>query len=59
MIKGDRLKNLRLLKGLTQTGLGNLIGVDKSTICCYEKNTRNPSLENILDFMKMNMIQYN
>ena len=40
MIKGDRLKALRLGKGLSQKALGELIGVKKSTICAYEKQTR-------------------
>ena len=51
MLKGDRLKNGRLNKGLTQEELGSLVGVGKSAICCYEKETRNPSLETIIEFM--------
>ena len=51
MIKGDRLKKLRKDKLLTQEQLGEMIGVKKSTICCYEKGTRTPSIENIIDFI--------
>lgn len=50
-IKGDRLKTLRKQKGLTQEELGEMLGVGKSTICCYEKGTRNPSVENLVDLM--------
>lgn len=53
MFKGDRLKELRKNKGLTQTELGQMLGLDKSTICCYEKGTRQPPLENIIDFMQI------
>ncbi len=53
MFKGDRLKSLRKKKGLTQTDLGDMMGLDKSTICCYEKGTRQPPLENIIDFMQI------
>ncbi len=53
MIKGDRLRKLRIEKGLTQKELSNILGLDKSSICCYEKNTRNPSLESILDLINL------
>ncbi len=53
MFKGERLKTLRKKKGLTQTDLGNMLGLDKSTICCYEKGTRQPPIENIIDFMQI------
>ena len=51
MLRGNRLKECRIKKGLTQDELGSLVGVGKSAICCYEKETRNPSLETILEFM--------
>ena len=35
MINGKRLKELRKAKGLTQTELGDILGVSKSSICCY------------------------
>ena len=53
MFKGDRLKDLRKEKGLTQGQLGEILGIDKSTICCYEKGTRQPPIENIIDFMQI------
>ena len=51
MLKGNRLRDARRKKGLTQEELGNLVGVGKSAICCYEKETRNPTLETIIEFM--------
>ena len=53
MLRGNRLKKARLKKGLTQEELGNIVGVGKSAICCYEKETRNPSLETIIEFMNV------
>ena len=51
MIKGDRLRELRQQKGLTQGELGNIISVTKASICCYEKETRTPTVENLMDLM--------
>ncbi len=53
MIIGSRLKEKRKELKLTQEELGNLIGVGKSAICCYEKETRNPTLENVLEIMQV------
>lgn len=51
MIIGSRLKNARKKMGLTQSQLGDLIGVKKSTICSYEKETRNPTIDNIIELI--------
>ena len=51
MLKGDRLRNLRKEKHLTQEELGAMVGLKKSEICLYEKEQRSPSLETILDFI--------
>lgn len=53
MLKGNRLRDARKKKGLTQEELGKLVGVGKSTICTYEKETRNPSLETIVEFLNI------
>jgi transcriptional regulator with XRE-family HTH domain len=53
MIKGNRLKELRKAKGLTQGELGEMIGVKKSIVCLYEKEQRNPSIESIIDFVQI------
>ncbi len=52
MIKGDRLKELRKNKNITQEELGNILGVTKASICCYEKGTRTPTIENLIDLME-------
>ena len=51
MLNGNRLREVRKAKGLTQTELGELIGVGKSAICCYEKETRNPTLEALIEMI--------
>ena len=53
MLKGKRLRDARKSKGLTQEELGKMVGVGKSTICSYEKETRNPSLETIIEFLSV------
>ncbi len=53
MIIGNRLRKRRKELKLTQEQLGELIGVGKSAICCYEKETRNPNLENIIELMQV------
>lgn len=54
MLNGNRLREVRKAKGLTQTELGELIGVGKSAICCYEKGTRNLLLE--VDFLSLFLV---
>ena len=51
MIIGSRLKKARKKMGLTQEQLGSLIGVKKATICSYEKETRNPTIDNIIELI--------
>ncbi len=51
MLNGRRLREARKRRGLTQTELGDLIGVGKSAICCYEKEIRNPTLEALLEMV--------
>lgn len=53
MVVGNRLREARKNKGLTQEELGNLIGVGKSAICCYEKEARNPTLESIVELIEV------
>lgn len=53
MFKGDRLKSLRISKGLNQQALADMLNVSKSLISCYESGKRNPSLENIIAFMQI------
>ena len=48
MLLGKRIKSLRIQNGMTQEELGKLINVTKVSICCYEKETRIPTLETLL-----------
>lgn len=41
----DRLKELRVEKGLRQVDVANAVGVTLRAICNYEAGTREPSLE--------------
>lgn len=53
MFKGERLRELRIDKGLSQQNLADMIGASKSLISCYENGKRTPSLENIISFMEI------
>lgn len=44
----QRLKELRLKKGLTQTELGEKVGVKQSTFTNWENGKREPSYENLV-----------
>lgn len=53
MIIGERLKEARIKKGLTQSQLGELLGVSKVSICGYEKGTRTPTMEKFLALIQI------
>lgn len=53
MFDGNRLRNLRKAKGLSQDELAKMIGVSKSLISCYENDKRTPSLDNIICFINI------
>ena len=44
----QRLKELRLKKGLTQTELGEKVGVKQNTFTNWENGKREPSFENLV-----------
>ena len=44
-----RLKEIRKKAGITQQQLGDMVGVTKVSICCYENGTRTPTLETLID----------
>ena len=44
----ERLKELRLKKGLTQTELGEKVGVKQNTFTNWENGKREPSFENLI-----------
>lgn len=53
ILLGKRLKELRKSKNLTQEQLGSLLNVTKVSICCYEKGTRIPSLDTLVDIANL------
>ena len=50
---GTRIKQLRQKNNLTQKQLGELVNVTKVSICCYEKGTRIPSVETLIDLSRI------
>lgn len=44
----ERLKELRLKKGLTQTELGEKVGVKQNTFTNWENGKREPNFENLI-----------
>ena len=47
MLIGNRLRNLRKEKGLTQDELSKMLNVTKSTISYYENSKRTPTIANL------------
>ncbi len=59
MLLGKRIKTLRKENKLTQQELGDLINVTKVSICCYEKETRIPTLETLIALAKVFKVDIN
>lgn len=59
MFLGKRIKSLRKENGYTQQELGDLINVTKVSICCYEKETRVPTLETLIALAKVFKVDIN
>jgi len=53
MIIGERLKEARINKRLSQEALGNMLGVSKVSICGYETGTRTPNMNNFLQLIEI------
>ena len=53
MLLGNRIKNLREARGLTQKELANKINVTKSTISYYENGKRTPTVNNLHDLARV------
>ncbi|MDF2542700.1 MAG: family transcriptional regulator [Herbinix sp.] len=45
---GDKIKQLRINKQLSQTQLSKLLKCSSSVVSAYEQNLRKPSLENLV-----------
>lgn len=52
MLIGNRIKEARLQKGLSQQELGDLLNISKVSVCGYETGTRTPTMETFLDLIK-------
>jgi len=44
----ERIKALRLERGMTQEALGNIIGVKRDSIYTYEKGLNYPEVRNLI-----------
>ena len=53
MLVGNRIKQARKDKNLSQEELGNMIGVTKVSVCGYEKGTRTPAINTFLDLVNI------
>ena len=53
MLIGNRIRQARKEKKLSQEELGKLIGVTKVSICGYEKGTRTPTIDTFLNLIEV------
>lgn len=51
MIIGERLREARKNKNMSQQQLGDLLGVSKVSICGYENGIRIPTIENFVQLL--------
>lgn len=51
MIIGERVKEARKNKNLSQQQLGDMLGVSKVSICGYENGVRIPTIENFVQLL--------
>ena len=59
LLFSTRLKETRKSAALTQQQLGDMIGVTKVSICCYEKGTRTPTLDTLIDLANALHVEFN
>ena len=59
LLFGKRLKELRKRENMTQKELGSRLNVTKVSICCYEKGTRIPSLDTLIDIANLFKVDIN
>lgn len=55
---GERIKELRVDKGLSQAQLANLIGVSQKAIDYWERNVKEPKASYIIALVKFFEITY-
>lgn len=52
MVLGNRIKEARKNRHLTQEQMAKLIGVSKVTVCYWENNAKKPSTKNLISLSK-------
>ena len=50
---GDKIKELRLEKGLSQLNLGKLVGVSQKAVDYWERNVNEPKASYIISLVKV------
>ena len=53
MLIGERIKQERLKRNLTQQELGDMLGVSKVSICGYETGSRTPTVDTFLKLIQI------
>ena len=53
MLLGERLKELRMERNMSQQELGNLLGITKVSVCGYENGTRSPSIDTLCEIARV------
>lgn len=52
MLIGERIKQERIKRGLSQEKLGEILGVSKVSICGYETGVKTPTLETFISLVE-------
>ena len=53
MVVGNRIKEERIRRKMSQQQLGDLLGVTKVSVCGYENGTRTPTMETFLRLIEV------
>ena len=59
MVIGERIKELRLEKGLSQMRLGKLIGVSQKAVDYWERSVNEPKASYIIALVKVFGVSFN
>lgn len=59
MIIGERIKQERIKRGLSQEQLGNMLGVSKVSVCGYETGNRIPNMDTFIKLVDVLDIEPN
>lgn len=53
MVIGNRIKEERLKRGMSQQQLGDLLNVTKVSVCGYENETRTPTMDTFIKLVEV------